>query len=153
MTLTEMLEANSIPEPNSGCWLWLRGVAGGKRVAGVRKGVYPIWKWEGRQTQVSHLALKTRGVEVPKDFGGCHRCDNTFCVNPDHLFVGTNTDNIRDAQAKGRLVRVKRMVCKQGHPLSADNVYINNGKFRGCRICKRRRDGEFRARARHAKIS
>lgn len=147
--LTQMLEFNSTPEPNSGCWLWLRGVAGGKRnAAGVRRGVYPIWRWEGRQRQVSHLALKTKGIEVPKGFQACHRCDVTICVNPDHLFVGTNTDNIGDAQRKGRLVRAKRMICKQGHALSEENVYINNGKFRGCRICKYRRDAEFRARTR-----
>jgi hypothetical protein len=123
MTLTEMLESNSIPEPNSGCWLWLRGVAGGRNGPS-----YPVWKWEGRRRQ------------VPKGFDGCHSCDNTFCINPDHLFVGTRIVNMQDARAKGRLVGYgKREFCKQGHPLSGDNVHVDikSGK-RSCRICKRR---------------
>lgn len=132
--LEEMLDHNSVPEPNSGCWIWIRGTAGGKR------GVYPVWKWEGQRRQASHLALLTKGVNVPKGFDACHTCDNTYCVNPDHLFVGTRKDNMRDAQAKKRLVGYrKREFCKAGHPLSGDNVKTDprSGK-RSCRICRRR---------------
>jgi hypothetical protein len=130
-----MLEANSIPEPNSGCWLWLRAVSNS----------YPVWTWEGRQQQATHLALQSKGIEVGKGFDACHSCDNTYCVNPDHLFVGTRTINMRDAQAKGRLVGYgKREVCKQGHELSGDNVRIDpkSGKRR-CLTCSRRWDKQY----------
>jgi len=88
----EFIEANSIPEPNSGCWLWLRGV----------RGAYPVWIWNGRQTPVSHLSLKTKGIEVPKGREACHRCDVKLCVNPDHLFVGTHFENVQDYHVKRR---------------------------------------------------
>ncbi len=37
----------------------------------------------------------------------CHHCDNFSCFNPDHLFIGTNSDNIIDARNKGRLNRAR----------------------------------------------
>lgn len=129
MTIVELLDRYSIPEPNSGCWIWMRGEANGY-------GVYP---WEGRRRQVTHLALASIGVEIPNGLFACHHCDNSLCVNPDHLFVGTQKANMVDAQVKGRLVGYgKRLVCKQGHPLSGENLYLDipRGK-RGCRICRR----------------
>jgi hypothetical protein len=47
---------------------------------------------------------------IPPEHEVCHRCDTPPCVNPDHLFVGTHTDNMRDSSDKGR----------QGHPGSGN---------------------------------
>jgi hypothetical protein len=40
----------------------------------------------------------------------CHRCDNPSCVRPDHMFVGTNHDNVKDMRAKGRHVNPPKMI-------------------------------------------
>lgn len=125
MNLADMLEANSIPEPNSGCWLWLR--------ACTRKGYATAW-WEGRLQYVSHLALEAKGIEVPKGFMACHRCDNPSCINDAHLFVGTAKDNTQDALRKGRLGRDLKEFCKHGHRMSSDNLYIYS-YGRRCRAC------------------
>jgi hypothetical protein len=138
MTLAEMLEANSIPEPNSGCLIWLR--------ACTRKG-YPVVRRDGRNQYVSHLALEAKGIEVPKGFMACHRCDNTFCINDGHLFVGSAKDNTQDALKKGRLtLQRKKEFCIRGHPMSGDNLYIYAAHGRRCRACVRER----KAKGRHA---
>ena len=122
-TIAEVIEANSIPEPNSGCWVWLRGASD--------RG-YGIW----RHRQATHLALESVGIAIPAGMDACHTCDNPWCVNPGHLFVGTRADNMRDAQQKGRLVGYgKREVCKQGHRLSGDNLYVDNRGKRRCHTC------------------
>ena len=44
--------------------------------------------------------------EVPQGLFVCHTCDNSLCMNPDHLWLGTNTDNVLDASDKGRMIGV-----------------------------------------------
>lgn len=40
---------------------------------------------------------------IPNKKSVCHRCDNTSCINPDHLYIGSQSDNMKDARNKGRL--------------------------------------------------
>ena len=86
----------SIPVPECGCWIWLNVVcAKGYGVANF------VETKKQRAHRVSYLAF--RG-EIPEGLFVCHTCDIRCCVNPDHLFIGTNTDNMRDCAAKGRIV-------------------------------------------------
>ena len=125
-TIREMLERNSIPEPMSGCWIWLRGCSNN----------YPVAWWEGKQQYATRLALKVIGATPSDDDDACHYCDNTFCVNPEHLFVGTRQQNMFDASTKGRL---KHEVCPKGHSYEG-NVYRSPSGKRECLICKKHRD-------------
>lgn len=55
------------------------------------------------KTALSHrVAFEIYNGEIPKGMHVLHRCDNRRCVNPAHLFLGTNNDNVRDMVQKGR---------------------------------------------------
>jgi hypothetical protein len=76
---------------------------------------------------------------IPDGLLVCHKCDVTSCVNPDHLFIGTQKENLKDCRDKGRWHGmnqfIKKTHCLRGHPLSGDNLYLHRGK-RHCRACR-----------------
>lgn len=84
-----------MPEPNSGCWLW---------VGRVRPDGYgQFYINSGDPCSLAHRAAwKIFRGEIAEAAFVCHRCDVTICVNPNHLFTGTQSDNIRDMLNKGR---------------------------------------------------
>jgi hypothetical protein len=60
----------------------------------------------GRQWRATHVSWEiTNKRLVPEGIKVCHTCDNPPCINPRHLFLGTNIDNMQDAKEKGRLAR------------------------------------------------
>lgn len=91
---TVRFEASYIPEPNSGCWLWL-GVAQGSNGYG-RINV------DGRGWSAHRYAWTIHRGAIPSDALVLHRCDNPACVNPSHLFLGSSQDNSDDKKRKGR---------------------------------------------------
>lgn len=83
----------SIPEPNSGCWLWLTycGTKG-----------YGQIKYKGNQMGAHRVSWIVHRGLIPEGALICHKCDVPCCVNPDHLYVGSNLTNRHDAIRRGR---------------------------------------------------
>ena len=70
-----------------------------------------------------------------------HTCDNPSCLNPSHLTIGTQKDNMRDRHERGRSWQTKKTHCPHGHPYSPENtqVKIHRGfPTRQCMECKKR---------------
>jgi hypothetical protein len=91
--MESVFEQRSMPEPNTGCWLWTGCTATGK--AGYRK---PILKRGGKYLSAARESWKAANgnPELRKDQFVLHRCNVSECVNPAHLYLGTAQDNADD---------------------------------------------------------
>jgi hypothetical protein len=78
--------------PN-GCWEWT-----GSNTHGYGQ----IWV-NGRLHRANRVSYEIHFGEIPDGLFVCHKCDNPACINPDHLFLGTNSDNMKDCSLKGRI--------------------------------------------------
>lgn len=75
------------------CWLWKGSVGKGYGLACING-------YRGRSHRISYLL---KNGYIPEGMVICHKCDNPSCVNPEHLFAGSNIDNMNDAKNKGKL--------------------------------------------------
>lgn len=141
-------------DAQNGCWEWIgaRDKNGYGRIQVMTDG-----KWG---TQLVHReAYKLLRGNLPDDLGLCHRCDNPPCVNPDHLFLGTQLDNMTDAKLKGRVrnrntghTQSLKTHCPKGHEYTKENTYRNpNTNERACIKCQREGNRQFKAKVRALK--
>lgn len=91
--LEENFNSRGFSVSDSGCWVWL----GSKNSAGYgRMKIRGVHYFAHRVSYMIHKGI------IPDGFVICHSCDNPSCVNPSHLWAGTNGENQRDCTKKGR---------------------------------------------------
>lgn len=115
-----------------GCWEWqaFRNEHG-----------YGVFGWRGRNRLAHRVAWELWHGEEPSE---CilHSCDTPACVRPEHLFEGTQAENLRDMIAKGRGRHPQRSdVCRRGHPYE-----LARGR-QICRECRRMMERQRTARS------
>ena len=82
--------------PFSGCWVFMGATNGfGYGIVGTGGRGAP-------NDRAHRITYRHFCGEIPSGMFVCHRCDVPSCCNPDHLFLGTNQDNVRDMISKGR---------------------------------------------------
>lgn len=82
-----------VEKRDDGCWRWL---------GALNRDGYGRIGAGGRYTGSHRFAYERFVRPIPPGLSVCHRCDRPWCVNPEHLFLGTQKDNMRDCSMKGR---------------------------------------------------
>jgi len=88
----QLFEKYAYPEPNTGCWLW----------GGTNLMAYGAMYFEGKQRYAHRVSYSLFKGPVPEGMSVLHKCDTPMCVNPDHLYLGTQQDNMKDKLVRGR---------------------------------------------------
>ncbi len=109
----------NVKKNKNGCWIWKKSL--------THSG-YGRFQYQGKTLRTHRVSYELEYGSIPNEYFVCHKCDNTSCVNPQHLFLGTAKENTYDMISKGRLVR-------------------DRGKDKG--VSCRKETGKWRARYMH----
>lgn len=112
--VVERVLKNVIMIPEAGCWIW---------VGRLNDSGYGVAKIAGTEQRVHRAMYFAESPGADSSLLVCHRCDNPCCVNPHHLFSGTQADNMLDMHTKGRF--------RGGAKVGNRNSVGNKGWMRG----------------------
>jgi hypothetical protein len=93
MPIIDRFNSKWTPEPFSGCWLW---------TGALDRWGYGAMKVDFTVGRAHRVAWNLLRGDIPEGLFVLHKCDTPSCVNPDHLFLGTTRDNVRDKVLKHR---------------------------------------------------
>ena len=124
--LKEVFFENCVLDEGRGCWLFGAGTTTQFR--------YQQFWFADKRWQAHRFAWLLWRGEVPDGMFILHSCDVRPCVNPDHLRVGTQADNMQDKLRRGRYrnSHSDKTHCPQGHEYTTENTY----RYRKSRICR-----------------
>ena len=127
----------------STCWLWT--------AATMRNG-YGVISKNGKNMLAHHAILEIEGIDIPEGKVIDHLCRVRNCVNPEHLEIVTNAENVQRG-LKGDL-RTRAKECSQGHSLLDPSNYGVYSKYgsKTCLVCNRTRNRQAYAKSRNGNV-
>lgn len=122
-----LMGTHYVPEPNSGCWLWIRSGTG-------HNDNYGKIRIKGRELKAHRVSYELLRGPIPPGLTLDHLCRTTRCVNPDHLEIVTLRENILRGSSQSA-VNFRKTACKHGHQFTPENTYLRRDGKRDCRTC------------------
>jgi len=119
----DRFDAKVAPEPMSGCWLWMEN---------VDTSGYAQFSIKGKNRGAHRLSYERHRGEIPAGLQIDHLCRVRSCVNPDHMEMVTQQENMR----RGIPRCAKITHCPKGHAYDAQNTWIDKTGRRHCRECR-----------------
>ncbi len=136
----ERSESFVMPEPNTGCWLWM---------GSVRHPGYGRFSIKRVPVSAHRYSYEQHKGPIPEGLVLDHLCRQPSCVNPDHLEPVTNRENVLRGLSA---TRIGRAHCKHGHKMTPENTYqyLNrkHGRHLECMECRRLAVIRFRSKRR-----
>lgn len=127
-----------MPEPNSGCWIWM---------GNLNRSGYGRVSQGGKRIMAHRVSFEIHKGALPAGMEIDHRCSVRCCVNPDHLEAVTHAENCRRTGQRKRQWNSYKTECPYGHPYSG----VNFKGRRICHTCRARENRKYRARQRAAR--
>jgi len=112
---------------NNGCMEW---------VGALYKSGYAQFWFDGKKQRGHRVIYRLKNGPFAEGLVIRHSCDNKKCINPKHLLIGTQKDNMLDARKRNRFHNQNKISCSKGHKYTLENTRTIKGK-RYCRTCAR----------------
>ena len=130
MTTTQWMakeERQFVRDAGTGCWVWI----GSRTLSGYGL----VWS-SGKRKRAHRLAYETFRSEIPANMTIDHLCRTPICVNPDHMELVTQRENVLRGYAPSA-INARKACCVRGHEFTEANTYRWHGRrCRYCRTCR-----------------
>ena len=123
-----------------GCWMW---------TGGTDKDGYGLFRINVRDFRAHRYFYEFwHSTRIPEGMVIDHLCNRRRCVNPAHMKVTTNKENVLRSSRGPTAINARKTECIHGHPLSGDNLRISPKGHRSCKTCaqlwdKARQDRQY----------
>ena len=136
--MKKRIERHIVRLPESGCWIWI----GNSTHDGYGRMMVIDQNGKQRPIRAHRISYAANKGPFKKSQIVRHECDVPFCVNPDHLLLGNQQENLQDMRSRNRengagVYNRLKTHCNAGHPLFGDNLRIEGKReARRCKACE-----------------